>query len=512
MKIVFQSAIHLFMTCLLGAVVSTCPALADYSTPGFGMDWTLDNLVASSGGAVTGGAGVYEVHDSVIISLTDRVTIDPGTLLTFIDTTGLIGIQVNGSLIALGTELMPIVFTGSSAIPGCWRGLDFNDVNATSEFHLAHCEIAYADVAVDAYDADVWLEYCEIHHGLDKALALSAAAGTITGCHFHDNQQRTVSLTLTASPTIEDCLLENNNVENSSPYPYFNIGLQGVNSPTIRGNTVYGNGNHMSGGIAIWNASNALIEQNWIEGCGYGILCYQTGASPTILNNDLLYNSIHPDQVNWGFGVACNGSNAPILMENRISGHWYGVAAINGGQPNLGDLVNDFPGDDGYNFIYNNSLDGQIYGFYNNTPLPQMAQGNWWGGYGEWIVENAIFHQVDDPALGLVNFEFYLEIADVPGETPAATVLESVTSHPNPFNPQTCINVTLSRESHTLVTVVDLAGRMLRELHAGFLSAGPHALTWDGADSHGQVLPSGVYFFRVVAGAESQSGKLTLVR
>ena len=40
---------------------------------------------------------------------------------------------------------MPIVFTGSVATPGCWRGLDYRDAVAGSDFHLQLCEIAYAD-------------------------------------------------------------------------------------------------------------------------------------------------------------------------------------------------------------------------------------------------------------------------------------------------------------------------------------------------------------------------------
>ena len=82
----------------------------------------------------------------------------------------------------------------------------------------------------------------------------------------------------------------------------------------------------------------------------------------------------------------------PSVGHNLITGHWYGVAAINGGQPNLGDLVNGYPWlDDGGNRIYDNGLGGQVYGLYNNTPLPQMAQGNWWGGPLEQDVEDAIY-------------------------------------------------------------------------------------------------------------------------
>ena len=483
-------------------------ALAEYVTPGLGSVLSMDNLVSQSGGAVTGFGGVYQVNDSVVISQNDRLEIAPGQTLTFMDTTGSIGLEINGGLRALGSIDQPILLTGSSETPGSWRGLDFNDTNAGSEFHITHAEIAYADIAVDVFGGDILLENCDIHHCQDKAVDISSADGLITGCHLHHNQTRTVTMTLTSAPTFEDCVLDHNNLENSSPYPYFNVGLQGVNSPVIRGCTIEGNGNQMSGGMAFWASCNALVENNSITGCGYGILCYSTGANPTLLGNLIWDNNIHPDTVNWGFGVACNGNNAPILMENEISGHWYGVAAINGGQPNLGNVDNIFPGDDGMNFIHDNGLGDDIFAFYNNTPLDQMAQSNYWETQD---AEDVIYHQVDDPTLGLVNFEHAGYVSSVPGNS-VPSVLESVQAYPNPFNPRVEIKLALAHDSHVSVLVMDLAGRMVQELQVGEISGGQHIFVWDGNDRLGQASASGVYFYRVVAGSESRVGKLVLVR
>jgi parallel beta-helix repeat protein len=502
----------LLLVCAL-PLLAAAPALSAYTTPGTGVDWTFDDLVVHSGGAVAGSGGNYTVHEALIVALNDRLTIPAGTVVTFVDLVGEVGLEVNGALVATGTEAEPVLLQGSVSVPGSWRGLNFRDTGAGSEFHLVHCRIIHANEAVAVFGADITLEHCEISHTASRALALSAAGGLITGCSFHHNEQRTVTMTLSASPTLEDCHFEHNNLQNTSPYPYLNIGLQGVNSPTIRGNTILGSGNHMSGGIAIWNASNAVIEDNVISGCGYGILCFQTGANPTIRDNVISDNTIHPDTVNWGFGVACNGSNAPILTGNRITGHWYGVAAINGGQPNLGDLVNDFPGDDGGNILVDNGLGGVVYGFYNNTPLPQMAQGNWWGGADAQTVEDAIYHQVDDPGLGLVDYDFWLTSVGADDVLPpAAGVLTAVSAHPNPFNPLVTVSFTLNQSSHVSVVVVDLKGRMLRELHGGRLAAGSRSVVWDGTDQAGRSLPSGVYFYRVVAGAEARAGKLVLAR
>lgn len=489
-------------------------ARGEYATPGTGVDWTLDDLVAQSAGAITGGAGTYEVHDSLRISTGDRVTVAPGAVVTFLDASGTMKLTVNGALIAAGAPLSRIVLSAATAVPGAWRGIDFRDTDAGSALELAWCEIAYAHTALDVYGAAPLVEHCEIRHSLDRAVALATAGGAFRDCWLHHNQKRTFTMTLGSSPVVERCRLEHNNEQNTSPYPYFNIGLQGVNSPVIRDCRIYGNGNHMSGGIAIWNASNGLIEGNLIQGCGYGILCYQTAANPTIRDNAIIDNNIHPDTLNWGFGIACNGNSAPIVALNRIHGHWYGVATINGGRPNLGDLTNEFPGDDGQNLITRNGLGGQMHEFYNNTPLPQMAQNNFWGYFlTAEEVEDRIYHQVDDPALGLVTFAPWIDtIMDAGGEAPPAATLTAVSAHPNPFNPRVEVSLTLSRAAAASVTVLDLGGRLLRELHAGELPAGAHAFAWDGEDRAGRPLPSGVYFYRVVAGGESAAGKLSLIR
>ncbi len=495
------------LTALFMALATTA-ALADYVSPGLGSVISIDQLVSQSGGAVTGSDGMYQVHDSVVISLNDRLDVAPGQTLTFMDTSGLIGLEIHGSLRALGSMENPILMTGNLANPGSWRGLDFNGTNAGSEFHLNHVEIAYAKLAVDVFGGDILLENCDIHDSLEKVIDISSANGVITDCHLHHNQQRTVTMTLTSSPTFENCVLDNNNQENSSPYPYFNVGLQGVNSPTIRGCTIEGSGNEISGGMAFWASCNALVENNSISGCGYGILCYSTGANPTLLGNTIFDNTIHPDTVNWGFGVACNGNNAPILMENEIKGHWYGVAATNGGQPNLGNVVNDYPGDDGRNFIHDNGLNGNIVGFYNNTPLDQMAQFNYWGVLDP---EDVVYHQFDDPTLGFVNFIPEGNYTNVP-DTQVPSILESVSAFPNPFNPRVEIKLALAQESHVSVVVMDLAGHLVRELQVGQLGGGEHVLFWNGNDRQGQASASGIYFYRVVAGNETTTGKLMLVR
>jgi hypothetical protein len=61
------------------------------------------------------------------------------------------------------------------------------------------------------------------------------------------------------------------------------------------------------------------------------------------------------------------------------------------------------------------------------------------------------------------------------------------------------IDLELPRGGDALVSVVDAGGRIVRELASGPMDAGVHSLVWDGRDSHGRAVPSGVYYVRAKA-------------
>ena len=95
------------------------------------------------------------------------------------------------------------------------------------------------------------------------------------------------------------------------------------------------------------------------------------------------------------------------------------------------------------------------------------------------------------------------------GRAPAPTALRNV---PNPFNPSTVLRFELERSSAVRVQIFDLRGRFVADLGAGLRGAGEHAITWDGRDDSGAVLPSGVYVAHLQVGTELTTHKLTLVR
>ena len=83
---------------------------------------------------------------------------------------------------------------------------------------------------------------------------------------------------------------------------------------------------------------------------------------------------------------------------------------------------------------------------------------------------------------------------------------------PNPFNPTTEISFTLPTSTRAKLVVYNLNGQEVRVLQSGFLDAGVHRATWDGTDTQGNNVATGVYLAQLRAGSRSQIRKMLLLR
>jgi hypothetical protein len=82
---------------------------------------------------------------------------------------------------------------------------------------------------------------------------------------------------------------------------------------------------------------------------------------------------------------------------------------------------------------------------------------------------------------------------------------------PNPFNPETTIRFGLPEPVHARLLVYDVGGRLVRTLVQKTLPAGMHRVIWDGRDLDGRRVTSGVYFYRLEAGAFVQVKRMVLL-
>jgi len=83
---------------------------------------------------------------------------------------------------------------------------------------------------------------------------------------------------------------------------------------------------------------------------------------------------------------------------------------------------------------------------------------------------------------------------------------------PNPFNPSTAITFRLPVSGRASLEVFDMRGRRVKILFQGQAGEGSHTVYWDGTDTNGNRLASGVYFYRLKAGEESITRKMILVK
>jgi hypothetical protein len=70
-------------------------------------------------------------------------------------------------------------------------------------------------------------------------------------------------------------------------------------------------------------------------------------------------------------------------------------------------------------------------------------------------------------------------------------------NYPNPFNPSTTIKYYVPYASHVKIIIYDLLGRQIRTLFNDFVVAGIQSIEWDGTNSYGKRVSSGVYFYQL---------------
>ena len=87
-----------------------------------------------------------------------------------------------------------------------------------------------------------------------------------------------------------------------------------------------------------------------------------------------------------------------------------------------------------------------------------------------------------------------------------------VQSHPNPFNPSTTISYELPARGHVRLDIYDAAGRRIVRLVGAVQDEGVHRIVWDGRDSNGSQVASGIYFSRLIAGGSTVTRKMVLFR
>ena len=90
-----------------------------------------------------------------------------------------------------------------------------------------------------------------------------------------------------------------------------------------------------------------------------------------------------------------------------------------------------------------------------------------------------------------------------------------LTNFPNPFNPETWIPYQLAKPAEVTLTIYDMRGVVVRTIALGHQAAGLYtsrsrAIHWDGSNSIGEKVASGLYFYTLTAGDFTATRKMLI--
>ncbi|HPG42052.1 MAG TPA: T9SS type A sorting domain-containing protein [bacterium] len=230
----------------------------------------------------------------------------------------------------------------------------------------------------------------------------------------------------------------------------------------------------------------------------------------------------HPDSV-LAMGVAINGP-ATGSWSNDIGPDW---------GKHLMTLQNKRMYDDGTHgdAVAGDSIFTIQFQFYKDSSDVFVGQefkfgicgGDNEGGYGNNHVENiddsqptafinAQFGSIDPIFYNRWDFDkrVVTGVKPRPQTTPSAYMLEQ--NYPNPFNPETTIDYSLQHSGKVELSVFNVRGEKIATLIDASQGMGAYRVTWNGKDSLGNQVGSGVYFYKIKAGDFTAIKKMILVR
>lgn len=484
-------------------LLSFCFSLAlsaqGYETPNDGVNYSLDDLINESPETVSLEEGFYTLHQDLIISENDSLTIENQSLRI----AGDVRVTIEGSFFSIGYDDADNVFYAIEE-DSPYDGFRFEE---TSEVFIDKTVIKNGG-GLKTITPNFTITNSTLEHNVEgvstgAVISLSHGSVLIEGNSFIENETPAISSPANGdvSAQIISNYIEANGQANQNR-PQLNMGPTEGDTLKIIGNTIIGDRDlDMVGGISVASLMggelNAIIQDNTIRDNRYGINVQGAeGLSVEIIDNIIEDNNTQGDPAMGGSGISINSASedhVARLTENEIRNNLWGVTVIGSPTVNLGDDEEN-PGN---NIFSENGNNGEIYALYNNGPNTIMALHNCWIEGQESTLEEAgevIVDQEDDSSLGEVIYDpINCGVLGVP-----TFDKQAVTMYPNPAKDQ--LNFESSVELNQ-VAIFDIKGKKVQELITNSSLHGIITLN----------LESGVYFVRFI-GKDGQLTKKLIVK
>ncbi len=180
----------------------------------------------------------------------------------------------------------------------------------------------------------------------------------------------------------------------------------------------------------------------------------------------------------WWVAAPDRSSDAPIIIY-----HKNGIDTIRVDQTGFGSF---------WNIIGNYTFTG------TSSDIIRITDGGTTGGY---------------TCADAIKIATYDDITGIP--RPLATSIEGfglMQNYPNPFSQETEINYQLPKVSDVHIVIIDMQGRQIRTLVNQKQSAGNFTVKWNGKNSSGAHVASGVYFIQMEADDFRAVNEMVLMR
>ncbi|MCD4650421.1 MAG: CotH kinase family protein [Candidatus Cloacimonetes bacterium] len=287
-------------------------------------------------------------------------------------------------------------------------------------------------------------------------------------------------------------------------------------------------------GDYVWILSPGLEELLSFECVSYGNLNY---SGEEIVINEINYHSadnFNPEDwielynngidnvnlSNWAFKDE-NNEHAYIIPDGTIltPNHYLVLAQVPDSLTHCFPNVENVIG--GFNFGFSGS--GEILRLYNqdmvlidaveysdNEPWPTEPDG---GGATLTLIHPDLDNSLPESweagfPHGSPGFSNTVSIDD---ENPVSAVL-SLSSYPNPFNPETNIYFTIPEAGHVQLSIYNIKGQRVITIADARYKKGEHSVKWNGLDANQREVASGVYFYRIITEQSTLTRKMLLLK
>jgi len=152
------------------------------------------------------------------------------------------------------------------------------------------------------------------------------------------------------------------------------------------------------------------------------------------------------------------------------------------------------------------------------------------GGAGNSAMPNDYQLLDKEVETGLTYF-YYIEDIDIAGSRSKSEIIKVVVpsaqpvqkefrllqNYPNPFNPETWFPYQLAADSSVIINIYSAKGQMIRTIPVGTKQVGVYVIKdkaayWDGRDSLGEKVASGVYFYSLQAGDFRATRRMLIIK